>query len=215
MSKSLAELRAEAKPRPMERAYNLCLAQDLVARVQVLGEEKQALALEVGIDDAASSDDEDEKPKKPRRAADPRTARIKEIDTELEALYEQMREHSGEVVLRARPAGEWQQWVTKNPARFSDQQDENGRAQILSIDEQVAYGMCSAAALLDDLKRYVASWNGEDVTAEDYRYLIDNAAPGDVKEMCRIVVQMHEAVGARAPKASSTSSSATGRRATS
>lgn len=203
MPRSLAELRAEAKPRALERSYSLCLAQDLVARVQSLCDERDSLAFEIG-----TSTDEDGKPKKPRRANDPRQARIAEIDTELETLYEEMRDHTGELILRATSAGLWRRWVEENPPRIADR-DAEGRPILNPVDENVAYGICDATALLEDLHRYVVSWNGEPVSADDFAYLVDNAAPGDVKEVCRIVVQLHEAAGARAPKASSLSSSTT------
>lgn len=219
MSKSLAELRAEAKPRTAERSVRLCLAQDLVSHVQALAEEKQALILEIGVNPADEAADEapkgdDEKPKKPRRVGDPRTARVAEIEAELEALYAEMREHEGDLILRATSAGAWQRWVEENPPRVTER-DKNNRPILNPVDETVGYGVCDASALLDDLGKYVATWNGEPVKPDDLTYLLDNAAPGDVKQLCRTVVEMHEGTGARAPKASSTSSSTTPTPATS
>lgn len=213
MAKSLAQLRVDAKPRLGERTYdNLCLAQDLVSRVQALQAEKTGLEMEAGLDQLRSPGNPDapdpDEPTKPRRMGDPRQARVAEIDAELETLYQEMREHSGDLVLRATPASEWQRWVGDHPARVVDR-DANGSPVINPVDESVTLGFCDASALLDDLGKYIVSWAGEIVGPDDIAYLIANAAPGDIKEVCRIVVTLHEGPGARAPKVSSTSSSAT------
>lgn len=203
MPRSLAELRAEAKPRRApERSYKLCLAQDVVSRVQVLDDEELALKIELGLGDEDAKTGTE-------RVGDPRHARLNEIEAEKAALYTEMRDNEGEVVLRGIPVGDWQRWVNEHPPRIAER-DKTGRPILNPVDEHVAYGICNAQALLDDLAKYVATYNGATVTADDYAFLINNAAPGDIKELCRIVVQLHEGPGVRAPKASSTSSSATG-----
>lgn len=212
MSKSLGELRAAAgaAKRLPTRTKTLCLAQELVGQVQELTSEKADLLMQIG---SRVQGDDGETDGKPTRVGDPRRARVAEIDTELEALYAQMREHEGTLRLQAIPAGEWRRWVDANPPRETDR-DENGRPILHPLDERLAYGFCNAQALADDLFRYVVSWNDEPVTEEDWQYLLNNAAPGDVKDIVTLVLSLQEGEGARAPKASSNSSSTTGTPAT-
>jgi hypothetical protein len=200
--KTLAELRATAKVRLLEWTHDICLAQDIVAHVQTLAEEKRELEV------ALLGESADGETKKPRRANDPRRVRVREIDKELADLYEEMRESSGVLLMRAIPAGEWRRWVDENPARVEKRDDQN-RPILNPLDEQYVAGLCNADALANSLRRFVVSWNGEAVTDEDWSYLLENAASGDIKAMCQTVVARHEGPGARAPKASSTVSSGT------
>jgi hypothetical protein len=215
--KTLAELRATAKVRLPEWTHELCLAQDLVARVQVLNTEQNDLTLEVAQlkFDLGVGTDGAEDGKKGRRVADPKMTRLREAEARLKAIpddlavvHEEMREHTGELVMRAIPAGEWRRWVDENPARVEKRDDQN-RPILNPLDEQYVAGLCNADALANSLRRFVVSWNGEAVTDEDWSYLLENAASGDIKAMCQTVVARHEGPGARAPKASSTVSSGT------
>lgn len=205
---SLAELRAAAgaTKRLPTRSYEMCLAQDLVSRVQALEEERTGLLIELG---GNVESEDDGSTGKPSRIGDPRRTRVAEIDAEKEALGKEMREHTGTLVLKGIDSGDWLRWVGAHPPR-EDGRDEQGRPIVNPIDDRVAYGFCNAQALADDLLRYVQTWNDEPVDADDWAFLRSNAAPGDIKELVAIVVGMHEAVGARAPKSSSTSSPTTG-----
>lgn len=190
MSKSLAELRASAHTSLPERAYALCLAQGLVAEAQSLQLERDYLAVPAG--------DDGEQQGSPKRNGEGPNPRLAEIDARLEELWAEMREHTGELRLRAIPAGEWRRWVDTHPAREDNK-----------VDESAAYGFCDADALLADLAKYVQSWNGDPLAEGDWEFIANRAAAGDLKELCRVVVQMHEVQGAQAPKGSRTPSSAT------
>lgn len=183
MSMSLAELRARGRSARPERSHPMCMAQDLVSEVNSLEQEKADLV--VG---SQRGDDEERRP--PRRMGEPaEPPRVAEINERLEAIYDEMREHEGEIRLRAIPAAEWQAWVDKHPAREDNTHDQN-----------VAFGWCNATDLLNDLRRYVVSWNGEPLAPGDWEWIAENAAPGDLTALVRHVVQMQQGPGARAPK---------------
>lgn len=203
MSKSLAELRQSARTSLPERTYEMCLSQALVAETQVLQQEKQDLSI------AAHRQDPDDDSATPRRKmAEGSSPRIDEINERLEELYDEMREHTGQLLLRGVTAGEWRRWVDANPPR-EDGRDERGRPVVLAVDEQVALGYCDASALLANLGAYVAEWNGEPLQTGDWEWLEEHAPPGDMKAIAQIVVIMHEGPGAKPLPKESKPSSAT------
>lgn len=221
MAKTLAELRADSRSRLPEWTHTLCLAQDLVAKVQALRVEQDNLVVEVArlkvdLGLGATDDETGEQPKKPRRSADPRMARLKEAEARVEAIpdelagvYDEMREHEGDLLMRAIPAGEWRRWVDANPARVEERDKEN-RPILNPLDEQYTGGFCNAQALADTmLRKFAVSWNGETISDADWTFLMDNAASGDIKAICQAVIAQMELPGAQAPKASSTASSGT------
>jgi hypothetical protein len=183
MPKSLAELRASSHAALPERTMELCLSQALVSEVEALDIEKRSLSVET-----ARKDGEESGPK-PRKADPPADPRVAEIDARLEELYDEMREHTGQLVLRATTGGEWRRWVDAHPARVDDK-----------FDEGVAYGYCNASDLLAALGDYAVSWNGTPLSEGDWEFIENRAAPGDLKVACQTVVQMHEAGGLKAPK---------------
>lgn len=189
MSKSIAELRASHRTALPERTYELCLSQALVGEVQALVEEKRSL--EVASARAADEDNTDGPVKRLGQGKDPRIA---EIDARLEELYDEMREHTGKLLLRGETGGEWQRWCDKNPPR-EDGRDERGRRVVLALDDTVAYGLCDASALMARLGDFAVSWNGEELQTGDWDWLREKAPPGDLKEMARWIVQMHETNG--------------------
>lgn len=190
MSKSLAELRASSRTSLPERAYSLCLAQALVAEVQALEEEEAALRVEV-----QRRLESDAPKRQAERVSDPR---LGEIADRKAALYDEMREHTGELRLRGVSAGEWRRWVDAHPAREKNQ-----------FDAGAAYGLCNASDLLAALSDYVVSWNGDPLAEGDWEFIANRAPSGDLAELCRLVVQMHETPGVRAPGKSQKPSSET------
>jgi hypothetical protein len=66
-----------------------------------------------------------------------------------------------------------------------------------TADLEVSYGYCNAVALMASLGDYAKSWNGDDLKPGDWDFIEANAASGDLKELCKIVVQMHEGPGSR------------------
>lgn len=196
MSKSLAELRGSKQIGLPEQVYRICLSQKLVAEGRALSEELEELLV------ASAAEKEEGKPRRQGEKANPR---IEEINKRLEAIYAEMEEHTGEIRLRAIQGGEWRRWVEKHPAREVGR-DDQGRPIYDPIDEVVTRGYCSATALYESLETFFAGWNGDEPGPGDWEFIAQNAAPGDLNEICRIVVGLHELNGFRAPFSSRRSS---------
>lgn len=199
MSKSIAEMRQSQRVSLPKRTMHLCLAQGVVAEVQQLENERQELVIAAGREVVEGS---------PRRLLEaPMPPRVAEIVERLTALEDEMREHTGELGMTGKSAGEWLRWKARNPARYSV--DDAGRRQVETIDQNASFGHCDAEALFDSLGDYATTWNGEPIAPDDWAFIISNAAPGDLTEMCREVVRMHEGSGATAPPKSPSGSSMT------
>lgn len=189
MSLPLSELKKSADPKLAERVKKLCLAQNLVAEVESLEAERA----EIRVEASRSKDaDAEEKPRKMSVGNHPRLA---EIDARLEELYDEMRDHTGELRLRARPSGDWMRWSGEHPAREDNQ-----------VDEQVTYGFVNADDLVNDLAAYAVEWDGSPLGDGDWDFIASRVTVGDLKELARTVVQMQEGAGA-VPKSRHVSSS--------
>lgn len=170
---SLADLRSGARSAALpERAYQLCIRRDLLARTDSLVDELQSALSAAQMKSGPF-----------RVGEQPESPRVQEIRAELGDLYDEMDDATGELVLRAVPDGVWRRWVNTHPAVEGDQRDE-----------QVAYGLCSADALAGDLGTYAVSWNGEPLADGDWDLLAPNISGGDLKQLVAIVVQLQEAV---------------------
>lgn len=185
MVKSIADMKAEASAaEPVEvlsEPIELCLAQHLVAKIHTLIAEKQNLA-----------------PGKPKRIEDPEAAarvrkggqskpkphpRVAEIDAEVEAAYDEMRDYTGILRLRRSESGDWFNWTATHEPREGN-----------ALDEEVAYGYANATDLIADLGTWAATWNDEPI--EDWPFIASRLTPGDLKKLAKRVVSMHEGEGA-------------------
>lgn len=187
MALTLAELRARKHKSLPTHVQRLTLDQDLLADVQRLEAERNDLLVEAQR--AKPVDDESDGP--PRKMAGKSLPpRVEEINAELAGLYDRLRDSEGELLLRGISGGEWQQWKDEHPPREGN-----------VSDQEVAYGLCNATDLLNDLGRYVVSWEGEELAADDWRgWFAVQVAPGDLRDLVNAVVMMHERSGVRAPK---------------
>jgi hypothetical protein len=178
MSKSLAELRAaKTRSRP-EHAYTVCLAQHLVAEVRSLTEELAAL------DVRKQRDEDGEQDGPPKRLGEGETPRAEEIKARLAEVLDEMADHEGELRIRANVEdGEWRRWTNAHPARDEDQPGHKR-------DQDVTGGYCNADDLIDDLARYVHSWNGEPLEEGDWEAL--GVSPADQKRLATMVVSLYE-----------------------
>lgn len=174
MSRSLADLRKSEHVGLPERTYQVCLAPKLTGEVMRLVGELQDVTADAAAEQAGDG------PARPKRMGDPPA--VAQLREQLAAVRQQMAEHTGTVTLRGTTDGLWRRWVDDNPPR-----EDNAR------DVSVAYGICNADALLENLHAYAVAWNGDDLAAGDWEFLQANAAPGDLKEIARIIVAMHEA----------------------
>lgn len=198
MAKTIAQMRAQAldqTARASTRFKEVCLRQDLIAKVQQLREEKTDLLANIG---RPSRDVEDGSSGPPARSADPRRSRVKEIDDELVPLYDAMRDETGVLTLESEPAGDWRRWADAHPAREGSM-----------IDAESGYGYCNITALLDRIGDFAVAWNNDPMSQDEWAFIATSMGPGDLKECCELVVQMQEGVGALAPKLPSSSSTTT------
>lgn len=183
---TLAELRAGKPASLPTRVVKVCLDLEVLAEVQRLEGEKQDILL----DAARSTVDDDEKSTRPRRQGEGENPRLAEIAAALDACYERIRASEGEVLLRAIPGGKWQRWKDEHPPREGNPSDES-----------MAYGLCNATALMDDLGTYAAEWNGEPLADSDWSGVLSKQiAPADLGEMVKQVVTLHEVKVAAPPK---------------
>lgn len=179
---NLAELRASAKPTRPTFVKRLTLDIELIADIERLQTEKQDL-----LHEAEAHKGDDAKPRKGGAGVGPRLA---EVDQELVALFAKMRESEGELLIRGMTGGEWQRWKDEHPPR-----EDN------VTDETVAGGICNASALLADLGKYAAEWNGEALAEGDWSgWMADMIAPGDLRDLVAAFVWNHEKSGVRIPK---------------
>lgn len=166
---SLDELRKGAPAALPERTYELCLRGDLLAKIQRLVADLQDAEVESGSDNAP-----------PLRVGE--QTRSQEIRAEIAGVYAEMDDSTGDLLLRAIPDGEWRRWVNEHPAREGDKRDED-----------VAWGICNADDLANDLHKWTAEWNGDPLGADDWaRHIAPSVSGGDLKGLVATVVQMQE-----------------------
>lgn len=165
MGMSLSEIGKSGVGARPERTYRLCLATSLLAEVQALTEELMSLPR----GDAESG---------PKKMSDGRAGEIRQA---LTSLHEQMESYTGELRLRALPDDEWQEFKDEHPAREDHPEDE-----------EVAGGWCDSDALRADLARWMAAWDGEEMSDEDRAVVMERAAGADKKQLVTLAVGMQE-----------------------
>lgn len=189
---TLAELRARKHKTLPTHAQRITLDQELIADVQRLETERSDLLMQ-----ARRVDEDGERTGPPRKSGEGSgiPSRVEAIDVELTTLYDRIAESEGELMLRGISGGDWQRWKDEHPPR-----EDN------VTDTRVAFGLCNATDLLNDLGRFVVSWDGEDLADGDWQMLAEQIPPGDLRELVTAVVAMHERSGVRIPKSLSGSS---------
>lgn len=189
---TLAELRARKHKALPTHAQRITLDQELIADVQRLETEKNDLKTQTIRVDA-----DGERTGAPRKSGEggEAVARIAQIDAELDSLYDRISDSEGELLLRGISGGDWQRWKDEHPPREGN-----------VTDKRVAFGLCNATDLLNDLGRFAVSWDGEDLAESDWQMLTEQIPPGDLRDLVSKVVNMHERSGVRIPKSSSGSS---------
>lgn len=189
---SLADLRAQKdKPASLPtRVISICLDQQILGDIQRLTAEKNDLLVQAAVDVNA-----EDKPSRPKRTGEGKNPRLAEIDAELEPLYARLREAEGELLLSAREGGAWLRWKDEHPPREKNESDD-----------RLAYGLVNASDLLDDLGKYVVSWNGDDFGPGEWDgWFKAKVAPADLGALVSAVVELHES-RVSAPKSLSVSS---------
>lgn len=199
MPKTLAELRAEKAAKLPTRSVRLCLNLELVEKVQRLSSEKADLIINAT---AAGQSDEDREAKARTRKAAERAEpdpppRVAEIDAELAALWDQMRDYEGDLQLHGVDGAAWQAYKDDHPPREGNVSDaRNGGGVVNTTD------------LMANLGDWAVSWNDEKLTEGDWAgWLSKRIAPADMTDLVRRVVEMQEFKVTVPPKALSGSPS--------
>lgn len=190
---TLAELRAKKANTLPTHTQRITLDQTLLADVERLHAEKADLLREA---QRQTQDGQPDPAAANRKMAEGLPPRVAEINAELAEIHDQLRASEGDLLLRAIRGHEWQAWKDAHPPR-----EDN------VTDRDVAFGVCNATDLLNDLGQFAVSWNGEEFSEGDWDgWFRDQIAPGDLREIVSAVVAMHEMSGVRIPKSSSVSS---------
>lgn len=201
---TLAELRAQSGPQPLPRTtkvVTLVEGQHLLAESEALLDEMKDLAREEDRLKSKSSrtDAGGEKSGPPRKAGegaasarrlDEIAARVEELEARLKEIPDDLAEFQGEIGLVGLTGGDWQRFKDDHPPR------EDNRADVV-----LASAMCDSSALFEALGKFVKTWDGEAVTAEDWDgWLSERIAYADRRDLVPAVVKMHEVGAARSPK---------------
>lgn len=193
---TLAELRAQSGPQPLPRAFRvvtLVEGQHLLAESKRLADELEDIARQ-----AARVDEDGERTGPPRKAGEGSNLgpRADEVKARLGELPDELANYQGEIELRGITGGEWQRFKDDHPPREDDK-----------ADIRLTGALCNASDLFAALGRFVASWNGEPVAADDWdKWLAERITYSDRRDLVTAVVEMHEAGLSRSPKLRTSSS---------
>lgn len=183
----LADMLAEEPSMPTSLHY-VCLDGQAVVEFERLEREKALILAEKG-------------PAKIRKASEeapPPDPRIVAIDEQMDKLDDRRRGRSGDLTLRATDGGAWTRWIAANPAR-----EDN------DLDNRVALGYCNAEALINDLGKYVETWDGGDgpepIDAPAWEKLAVRLNPKTLHDLATGVVRLHAVAWAALPKSRSES----------
>lgn len=187
----LADMLAEAPSMPTSVHY-VCLDGEAIAQIQLLQREQAVIRAEA----AQAADSGITKARKASEGAPRPDPRIAALDKRLDELDDRRRSRSGDLTLRAGSGGEWTRWMAEHPAR-----EDN------ALDENVALGYCNAEDLIEDLGKYVETWDGgegpETLTKSDWTKLRERLHPKTLHDLATAVVKLHATTWAALPKSQS------------
>jgi hypothetical protein len=176
MSKNLAAILAAPASLETHVISDVCLDQRLRSELQRLVAER------VGLPTPKVAEESGERTGPPRKAGQrAESPRLAEINAEIQAVREKMRDSSGDLVVGAPEDADWQAFKDAHPPR------EGNRT-----DEEIALGMCDATALLADLPKYVVSWGGEEIAVKHRDAFVKRMAYSDQVAAASAVVAMYE-----------------------
>lgn len=201
--RTMAELLAEAGPAPLPtatRTITLIKGQHLAEEVETLRNElMDFLASETEDEAAERIAEEQARVRKLGAATDeaprPDASTIEKVRARKRELDEELADYQYDIELVGVPSGEWVQFKEANPPR-------EGNAE----DLRVAGGRCSYVAVLNDLGRYVAKIDGEDVEPGQWKKFATLVHHSSLEELVTAVVAMYETRLDRVPKSRSASS---------
>lgn len=201
--RTMAELLAEAGPAPLPtatRTITLIKGQHLAEEVETLRNElMDFLASETEDEAAERIAEEQARVRKLGAATDeaprPDASTIEKVRARKRELDNELADYQYDIELVGVPSGEWVQFKEANPPR-------EGNAE----DLRVAGGRCSYVAVLNDLGRYVAKIDGEDVEPGQWKKFAALVHHSSLEDLVTAVVAMYETRLDRVPKSRSASS---------
>lgn len=196
---TLAELRAQAGPKPLPKAtrtVTLVEGQHLLAKSQQLQEELVDLLMQAERDREAAKDDGRDRTRKAGQKADDPDPRIEKRRAEIRSVVDQLEEFQSKVDLTGFEGGDWQRYKDQHPPR------EDSKA-----DRDLTGDLCNSSDVFNDLGRFVVAWQGDALLDGDWDgWLAERICYADRRDLVKVVVDMHEARLPRAPKSQSSSS---------
>lgn len=201
--RTMAELLVEAGPAPLPtatRTITLIKGQHLAEEVETLRNElMDFLASETEDEAAERIAEEQARVRKLGAATDeaprPDASTIEKVRARKRELDDELADYQYDVELVGVASGEWVQFKEANPPR-------EGNAE----DLRVAGGRCSYVAVLNDLGRYVAKIDGEDVEPGQWKKFATLVHHSSLEDLVTAVVAMYETRLDRVPKSRSASS---------
>lgn len=207
MPKNLSELKSSPDVGLPEKPHKICVSGKLVAELEAADAELYAAEAEL---DTARADLRTQRQRAERRrdgeeprlrsgetspvdAAEQRVAELEakaqEAAEKADAIRERMEDHTVVLHLRAKPSGEWRQWVMRFPAR-----DEDADPAGAQRDKRWAGAFCNIDALVNDAGMFVTAYGDEAASDDSWEFVRNNAAPGDLTRLASMLVAMHEQV---------------------
>jgi hypothetical protein len=189
--KSLAELQSSPDVGLPEKRVTVCVSAKLVEELSAVDEELFDLVRQIDKlrAQAAARREGDAAP--PTRLGESTLATLEaqaeEKAGQADAIRERIQENNVEILLRAKPRGEWRQWASRNPARSEEESPKAAER-----DKQWAAGRCNIDAVENDLRLWVVSYNGEESTDAWADFLEKNGAPAHLTLAASTVVGLHE-----------------------
>lgn len=203
--KSLSEMLADTAPAPLPKAsavVTLVTGQHIVDELEQIERDYSDL-LSSPMPGAKDESGEATGPPLKAGQSNRRMAQARELQERSQDALRRLADHQVTIGLTGISGGQWQRWKDEHPPR-----------QGVASDVAVTHGWCNAADLLDDLARYVTSWDGEPLKPGAWDQLAEQVVYADRRDLVTKVVEMFENGVTRSPfsqsGSSTTENSATG-----
>lgn len=188
MTKSLADMLADSGPAPLPKAsivVTLVQGQHILDELQEIQDEFTDLVRTGG----QPVNTEGERMGPPLKAGQrgPRD-QVEALRKKSDDAYRRLAEYQVTLGLTGTDGGVWQAWKDAHPPRPG-----------VPSDTHVTRGWCNAADLLEDLDKYVTSWDGDDILPSQWNKLAEKVTYADRRDICTKVVDMFETGVAKVP----------------
>lgn len=191
MPKSLAELQSSPDVGLPEKRVTVCVAARLVDELSKVDDELFEAVREIENlrKQAAARREGDAAP--PQRLGNSDLADLEAkaegLAEKADGIRERIEENNVEILLRAKPRGDWRQWASRNPSRDAEESPHG-----FERDKQWAGGRANIDAVENELRLWAVSYNGEEPSDAWADFVAKNAAPAHLTIAASTVVGLHE-----------------------